>query len=304
VKKTNLLEVVNSKFTLDDIGGLENLKEWLAIRKNCFSSDAKKFGIKPPKGLLLTGVPGSGKSLSVKAVASIWNRPLLRFDMGRIMGGIVGESEANMRKCLGIAKAVSPCVLWIDEIEKGLSGVKAGGQQDAHEVTKRIFGELLNFMQDREEDVFLAATSNSIESLPPELLRSGRIDCIFWVDLPDAVQREEIIKIHLKYRDRDPNMFNATMKHLLQASDGFTGAEIETWIQESLVRAFSLSHSDLTLDDLLVTALEITPISKLNKKEIEQARKAAQDRGTKTASKIHEVVKEATAVKPRKISLI
>jgi SpoVK/Ycf46/Vps4 family AAA+-type ATPase len=305
VKKTGLLEVIESNYTMDDIGGLENLKGWLGVRKNCFGAHAKEFGITPPKGLLLAGVPGTGKSLSAKAVSTVWNRPLLRFDMGRIMGGIVGESEGNMRKCLDIAGAVAPCVLWIDEIEKGLSGVKAGAnQQKAHEVTERVFGELLNFMQDRQADVFLVATCNSLESLPPELLRSGRIDCIFWVDLPDAIQREEIIKIHLKRRGREPNMFDADMPKLLKATEGFTGAEIEVWIQESLVRAFSQNHKELQLNDLLETAPEITPISKLMKSDIENSRKAAEARGTKLASAVHQEVKENETSKPRKVSLI
>jgi SpoVK/Ycf46/Vps4 family AAA+-type ATPase len=256
--------------------------------------------------LLLAGVPGTGKSLSAKAVASMWGRPLLRFDMGRIMGGIVGESESNMRKCLEIAAAVAPCVLWIDEIEKGLSGVKAGAnQQKAHEVTERVFGELLNFMQDRQADVFLVATCNSLDSLPPELLRSGRIDSIFWVDLPDEVQREEIIKIHLKRRGRKPGMFDSVMPQLLKASDTFTGAEIEVWIQESLIRAFNAGRKDVEVEDFLATASEITPIAQLMKTDIESSRAAAKARGTKQASKVHEGIKvPAAQTAPRKIKMI
>jgi SpoVK/Ycf46/Vps4 family AAA+-type ATPase len=294
VKKTGLLEVIETPFTMDDIGGLENLKGWLNGRKNCFSTKAREFGITSPKGLVLAGVPGTGKSLSAKAVAGLWGRPLLRFDMGRIMGGIVGESESNMRKCLEIAQAVAPCVLWIDEIEKGLSGVKAGGnQQEAHEVTKRVFGELLNFMQDREADVFLVATCNSLDSLPPELIRGGRIDAIFWVDLPDSVQREEIIKIHLRRRGRKPNMFNADIAKLVQVSEGFTGSEIEVWVQESLIHAFNTGHADIQLDDLLATIDDITPISKLMKAEIDLSRAKSKDRGCKPASIEHAVAKVA-----------
>jgi ATP-dependent 26S proteasome regulatory subunit len=306
VKKTGLLEVIESGYTMDDIGGLENLKEWLGGRMNCFGSVAKAYGITPPKGLLLAGVPGTGKSLSAKAVASMWGRPLLRFDMGRIMGGIVGESESNMRKCLEIAAAVAPCVLWIDEIEKGLSGVKAGAnQQKAHEVTERVFGELLNFMQDRQADVFLVATCNSLDSLPPELLRSGRIDSIFWVDLPDEVQREEIIKIHLKRRGRKPGMFDSVMPQLIKVSDTFTGAEIEVWLQESLIRAFNAGHKDVQLEDFLATADEITPIAQLMKTDIETSRAAAKARGTKQASKVHEGIKvPAAPTAPRKIKMI
>jgi ATP-dependent 26S proteasome regulatory subunit len=305
VRKTGLLEVIESGYTMNDVGGLENLKEWLGDRMNCFSSTALAYGITPPKGLLLAGVPGTGKSLSAKAVASLWGRPLLRFDMGRIMGGIVGESEGNMRKCLEIAAAVAPCVLWIDEIEKGLSGVKAGAnQQKAHEVTERVFGELLNFMQDRQADVFLVATCNSLDSLPPELVRGGRMDAIFWVDLPDAVQREEIIKIHLKRRDRKPNMFDVQMPELIKASEKFTGSEIETWLQEALIKAFKAGHTDVQIEDLLTTAPEITPIADLMKNDIEASRAAAKARGTKLASKVHETEKTMKVDGTRKLKII
>jgi SpoVK/Ycf46/Vps4 family AAA+-type ATPase len=294
VKKTGLLEVIETPFTMEDIGGLENLKDWLNGRKTCFTIKAREFGITSPKGIVLAGVPGTGKSLSAKAVAGLWGRPLLRFDMGRIMGGIVGESESNMRKCLEIASAVAPCVLWIDEIEKGLSGVKAGGnQQEAHEVTKRVFGELLNFMQDRESDVFMVATCNSLDGLPPELIRGGRIDAIFWVDLPDSVQRDEIIKIHLKRRGRKPDMFKTDMDKLVQASEGYTGSEIEVWLQESLIRAFNAGHTDLQLDDMLATIAGITPISKLMKTEIDMSRAKSKDRGCKLASIEHASAKVA-----------
>jgi SpoVK/Ycf46/Vps4 family AAA+-type ATPase len=285
VKKTGLLEVINSTYTLDDIGGLELLKDWLRARKDCFSTTAKEFGISPPKGLLMVGVPGGGKSLSAKAVATVWGRPLVRLDMGRIFGSYVGESENNMRRCLDIAEAVSPCILWMDELEKSLSGNKAG--MESHETTRRVFQELLTWMQERTSDVFLVATANSVESLPPELLRAGRIDAIFWVDLPDMVQREEIIKIHLKKRGRNPNMFGGKITELVKVSEGFTGAEIEVWIMESLVRAFSQKHKDLQLDDLLATVLEITPISKLMETDIQNARNWAKNRGTKMASITH-----------------
>jgi ATP-dependent 26S proteasome regulatory subunit len=305
VKKTGLLQVVESQLTMENVGGLDNLKEWLQLRKNCFSKKAREFGITPPKGMVLAGISGTGKSLSAKAVATLFGRPLLRFDMGRIMGGIVGESEGNMRKCLSIASAVAPCILWIDEIEKGLAGVKAGGRgQEAHEVTKRVFGELLNFMQDREADVLLIATCNSLEALPPELLRGGRIDCIFWVDLPDDAQREEIIKIHLKHRGRKPDLFGKDIVPLVKASEGFTGAEIEVWVQESLIRAFNAGQDEVRLEDFLMTVSEITPISKLMKAEIDASRAEAKARGTKPASKPKAVPMDARTEGVRKVKLI
>ena len=184
--------------------------------------------------------------------------------------------------------------------------MKAGAnQQKAHEVTERVFGELLNFMQDRQADVFLVATCNSLDSLPPELLRSGRIDSIFWVDLPDEIQREEIIKIHLKRRGRKPGMFDSVMPQLIKVSDTFTGAEIEVWLQESLIRAFNAGHKDVQLEDFLATADEITPIAQLMKTDIETSRAAAKARGTKQASKVHEGVKvPAAPTAPRKIKMI
>lgn len=285
VKKTGMLEVIESNYTLDDIGGLENLKAWLSARQGCFSAKAREFGVKPPKGLLMVGVPGGGKSLSAKAVSTVWGRPLLRLDMGQVFGSYVGESESNMRRVLDIAEAVAPCILWMDELEKSLSGNKAG--MESHETTRRVFQHLLTWMQEKTADVFLVATANSVESLPPELLRAGRIDAIFWVDLPDEIQREEIIKIHLKKVGRKPDMFGEKIAELVKASDGFTGAEIEVLIQESLVRAFALGHTDVEVQDILDTVKEITPISKLMKNDIDNARKWAEGRGTKMASVSH-----------------
>jgi SpoVK/Ycf46/Vps4 family AAA+-type ATPase len=304
VKKTGLLEIVESDFTLDDIGGLENLKTWLVNRKNCFSPQAKKFGITSPKGVILAGFPGTGKSLSAKAVASAWNRTLLRLDLGRIMGGIVGESESNLRKCLEIARAVAPVVLWIDEVEKGLPGLKPGAHQEAHEVTKRIFGELLTFMQDPKADVFVLATCNNLDALPDEFKRSGRIDSIFWVDFPDAVQREEIINIHLKRRGRNPKDFKKMIPTLVKLSDTFTGAEIEAWLQEALIRAFCANHEEVTLEDFAGAVTEITPVAKLMANDLKALRDAAASRGTKLASIRHEDPKaDPTVEAPRKIKL-
>jgi len=197
VQKSGILEVVEVTETLADVGGLENLKRDLMIRKDNFTNAAHDFGVRSPKGIVFVGVPGCGKSLTAKATASAFGMPLLRLDMGKVFGKYVGESEGNMDKCLAIASAVAPCCLWIDEIEKDLAGNKDGGQE-GHETTKKVFKMLLTFLQERKSDVFLVATANSVRSLPPELLRSGRIDKIYWVDLPDPVQREEIIRIHLR----------------------------------------------------------------------------------------------------------
>jgi ATP-dependent 26S proteasome regulatory subunit len=302
VKKTGFLEVIeNSNTTLADIGGLDNLKDWLVDREDCFSPKARQFGIAPPKGLLLTGVPGSGKSLSAKAVSNIWHRPLLRFDMSKILGAYVGDSESNLRKCLHIASAVAPCVVWIDELEKAFAGAKGDSSGDSG-TTKRVFGAFLTWMSEKTEDVFIVATANEVASLPPALLRGGRFDAIFWVDVPDAKQREEIISIHLKKVGRPVAMFD--LKALVGASDTFTGAEIEVWVKEALVTAYKAKDkngaplSDLQTKHLLQTSKEITPIARLMAEELEASRAWAKDHGVKYATKSTEVLIEVPAVKP------
>jgi ATP-dependent 26S proteasome regulatory subunit len=298
VRKSGILEVIETQESLDNVGGLENMKEWLRARSECFTKEARDFGIEPPKGMLLIGVPGSGKSLAIKSIASAWHRTCLRLDMGRIFGSYVGESEGNIKEVLDVAAASAPAVLWLDEIEKGLSGNKAG--MESHETTRRVFQILLTWMQDRKEDVFIAATANSIKSLPPELLRSGRIDIKFWVDLPDATQRQEIIAIHLRKRGRDIATYQKDIVRLVNACDTFTGAEIETWIKESLVRAFHKRHADLKTEDLLETVGDITPISKLSAQEIEESRRWAADHGIKNASITHDTIAMTPAPTPRK----
>jgi SpoVK/Ycf46/Vps4 family AAA+-type ATPase len=301
VKKSGLLEVVDTTETLNDIGGLENMKEWLVTRAECFSEKARRFGIEPPKGMLLVGVPGSGKSLAIKAISAAWNRPCLRLDMGRIYNSLLGESEHNMEKVLDIASASAPCTLWIDEIEKALSGNKSG--QESHETSRKMFQTLLTWMQERKADVFLAATANSVTSLPPELLRAGRIDVKFWVDLPDSVQRQEILAIHLRKRGRDIAAYQNDVPRLVAACDTFTGAEIEMWIKEALVHAYHARHDDLMTEDLIATQASVVPISKLAAQDIAQAREWSVAHGILMASASHsttiiEPVKRSRKVQP------
>lgn len=278
VRKTGLLEVVDSKVSLDEVGGLENIKAWLLARQNSFSNKARDFGIIPPKGALIVGVPGCGKSLISKAVASTWGRPLLRLDMGRMMGSYVGESENNLRKSLGIAEAVQPVVLWVDELEKSFSGT-GGSDSDGHGTTKRTFSTFLVWCQERTADVFLVATANNVRALPPELLR--RFDVTFWVDLPTGKQREEILTIHLKKIKRDPKKFD--LKSLSKASKGLTGSEIEVWVREALTVAFQ-KGAELSTDILLSSVDGITPISRMMQADIDASRQWAKERGIKTAS--------------------
>jgi len=289
VKKSGLLEIIEATETMDDIGGLQNLKAWINTKKNTFTKAAKDFGTKAVKGVLLLGVPGCGKSLTAKAAASGLQRPLVRLDMGKIYGSYVGESEQNMSHCLQILKSISPCILWIDEIEKGLSGNKNG--QEGHETTRRVFQMLLTWMQEKKEDVMLFATANSIDSLPPELLRAGRIDATFYVDLPDAEQRTEIFKIHLRKsvgasfpNGRNPEMFNEHLPELMRISENFTGAEIEVWISEAVTRAYNAGHADVQIEDLRGAVNEVTPIFRLQYDEIKESRRKARERGTKLAA--------------------
>jgi SpoVK/Ycf46/Vps4 family AAA+-type ATPase len=198
VKKSNIMEMIHVKETIDDIGGLDNLKSWLQRKAKVLKNieQAEKFGVAKPKGVLIAGLPGCGKSLNAKAAAALFGVPLLRMDMGRLMGKYVGESEANLRKAIHLAEAISPCVLWIDELEKAFAGI--GSQGDGAEVTTRLFGTFLTWMQEKEGLSFVVATANNITQLPPELLRKGRLDEIFYVGLPNAQERAKIFSIHIK----------------------------------------------------------------------------------------------------------
>lgn len=280
VKKTGLLEVIETKETINDVGGLNNLKTWLQARENCFSKEAQNFGIKPPKGLLIIGVPGTGKSLLAKTIASIFRKTLLRLDVGKVYGQYVGDSESNIRKCLDIADAVAPTLLWIDELEKSFSGAKDNG--NSHETSKRVFSTFLTWLQEKTTDVFIVATANKVSALPPELIRSGRFDAIFWVDIPDTdAQRKEILDIHLKKVGHEKDNLDRLL--LAKKCEGFTGAEIEVWVANALIRAFQQSH-DLTEQDFIDVYKDVTPISILMKDDIETSRNWARNHGVKYAS--------------------
>lgn len=294
VKKTGLLEVMEVNDTINDIGGLDVLKEWLTKRSKCFSEDARKFGIKPPRGLLLVGVPGTGKSLTAKVTASILNRPLLRLDVGKIFGSYVGESESNVHKCLNISEAVAPCCLFIDEFEKFFSL-----KSDSHDTSKHVFSIFLTWLQEKTSDVFIVATANNVDEIPSAMLRSGRFDKLFWVDLPNDEQRIEIIDIHLSKVNRNSKDFD--MDKLVEVSKNFTGAEIKTWIEEGLVYSFNKGN-ELNTQDLVETSELIIPIAQLTADEINKSRQWAIDRGIINASSNAKPVQIET-LKKRKISL-
>ena len=280
IRKSGLLEYYAPDSQIKDVGGLELLKDWLDKRAQSFTDSAREFGIPAPKGILLLGVQGCGKSLVAKAIAAQWNLPLLKLDVGRIFGSLVGQSEENIRRAIDVAESVAPCILWADELEKGFAGVSGGGVSDSG-TTARVFSTFLTWMQEKTAPVFLMATANDVSSLPPEMLRKGRFDEIFFVDLPDSPEREQIFGIHLKKRKRDVSKFN--LKALAKATDGFSGAEIEQVIVSSLYVAFEAKR-ELMQKDLIAEAKAVVPLSVMMREEIDELRTWAEMR-TRPASK-------------------
>ena len=277
IKKSGILDYFPKNESLKDIGGMENLKEWLKKRQLAYDKEARDWGLKEPKGLLLLGVPGCGKSLTAKSIASNWSMPLLRLDVGKVFQGIVGSSEDNIRKAIATAEAVAPCVLWIDEIEKGLSGVQSSGSTDGG-VTSRIFSTILTWMQEKTKPVFVVATANNINQLPPELLRKGRFDEIFFVDLPNSEERKNIFKIHLAKKKQNPSMFPLEM--FSSKTEGFNGAEIEECINEALFAAYIANPKEPKLEAVhIMTAIkETVPLSTTMKEQISMLRQWAATR--------------------------
>jgi hypothetical protein len=283
IKKSGLLDYFQVSESLKSIGGMENLKLWLETRKTAFDFKAQAWGLSEPKGLLLLGVPGCGKSLTAKCIASLWNMPLLRLDIGKVFQGEVGSSENNIRRAIATAEAVAPCVLWIDEIEKGLSGSKSSGSTDGG-VTSRIFSTILTWMQEKTLPVFVVATANDISQLPPELLRKGRFDQLFFVDLPSEEDRKSIFEIHLMKNNQVPGNFG--LEKLAKESRGFNGAEIEECVKEAMFTAFieNPDNPKLQLVHILNSIKDVVPLSKTMKDQIDHSRKWAKSR-TKFASK-------------------
>ncbi len=282
IKKSGMLEILSFNETTNDIGGLENLKKWLENKAKIFSrlDEAIKYGVEPPKGIMIVGMPGCGKSLTAKATANLFNMPLLRLDVGKLLGKYVGESEDNMRRAIEIAEAISPCVLWIDEIEKAFSGVgDAGG---GHEVTTRLFGYFLTWMQEKTSSVFVVATSNDISKLPPEFLRKGRFDEIFFVDLPNNEERRKIIEIHLIKRNKW-NKDIDTIK-LLQATTGYSGADLEAVIKDTIENAFISNKNIITTEDILDEIKDTKPMSVALKDRIDLLSEALKKLDVKKAS--------------------
>lgn len=279
IRKTGILEYFHPVEQIQHIGGLNDLKIWIKKRKNAFMDRAREFGLPYPKGLLLIGIQGCGKSLTCKVIANLWNFPLLRLDVGAIFQGIVGSSESNIRKSIKIAESIAPCVLWIDEIEKGFSGIKSSNISDAG-TTARVFGTFVTWMQEKEKPVFIVATANDISALPPELLRKGRFDEIFFIDLPTTSERIEIFNIHLDKRNRDPKNFNIEV--FAEKTRKFSGAEIESVIISALYDAFDdnlkNSQSDLNNDYILESIQNTIPLSNTMEEKINRMRNWASNR--------------------------
>jgi SpoVK/Ycf46/Vps4 family AAA+-type ATPase len=272
VAESGCLEFLELDVDMDSVGGLENLKRWMEVSRNAYSIKAREDNVPMPKGLLMVGVPGCGKSLTAKAVASTWNFPLIRLDIGAAFGGVVGQSETNIREALKIAEAASPCVLFIDEIEKGLAGAGGDGNLDSG-VTQRVFGTILTWLNDVEKPVFVVATSNNLSNLPPELKRKGRFDEIFFLDLPGEESRMEILQIHLK-KWAPTLMHDGGLVEIAKKTVDFTGAELEAIVKDAKKLAFSLDQP-VSIEHLKDKMKSCTPMAKSMKDDIDEMRTEA-----------------------------
>ena len=289
IKKSSILEIIDFKEKIEDIGGLEGLKEWLKSKAQVFRrlDEAKKFGVDTPKGVLLVGMPGCGKSLAAKASARLFNVPLLRLDIGRLLGKYVGESEHNMRVALKTAESISPCILWIDEIEKAFAGINQDG--GASDITKRLFGQFLTWLQEKENTVFVVATANDITAFPPEFLRKGRFDEVFFIDFPNEEERERIFEIHLEKRGKLNDKID--IKELAEKTIGYCGSDIEEVVKMTVETIFNIEDTEneedskLTTQDLLDSIKSIDSLSNILADKIEVLKKGYDKFKIKSASK-------------------
>jgi len=277
LRKTEILEFIPTRQRMRDVGGLKVFKKWIRIRRNGFSDAAREYGLPQPKGVLITGISGCGKSLAIQALANEWKLPLLRLDMGRVFAGFAGNPEESMRRAILTVEAVSPAILWIDEIEMGISVFSDSAESGA---TNRIFASFLTWMQEKEAPVFIAATANDIDKLPPEMIRKGRFDEVFFVDLPSKKEREQIFKIHLTNRGK--TVTDTSVENLAQRANGFTGAEIEQCIINSMYDAFHRGR-DITISDIYRAMGNIVPLSVTMKEQITKTKRWADSRAVKAS---------------------
>ena len=285
IRRNGILEYIEEDETLDSVGGLEELKRWLRQRSNAFTERAREYGLPQPKGMLILGVPGCGKSLIAKTTSRLWGLPLLRLDMGRVYdGSMVGRSEANLRNALKTAESISPVVLFIDEIDKAFAGTAGSADSDGG-TSSRIFGSFLTWMQEKTSPVFVMATANRVERLPSEFLRKGRFDEIFFVDLPTPDERKDIFRIHLSKRNRDLNRFD--LDQLIKVCEGFSGAEIEQALVAAMYDAFAQDREFTQLD--IIAAMRATlPLSKTMSEQVTALRDWASQRARPAASSVAE----------------
>lgn len=283
IKKSGILELIDFKEKASDIGGLENLKEWLNNKAKIFRrlDEARKFGVDTPKGVLLVGMPGCGKSLTAKAASRMFNVPLLRLDIGRLLGKYVGESEHNLRMALKMSESISPCILWIDEIEKAFAGINQSG--GASDITKRLFGQFLTWLQEKENTVFVVATANDISCFPPEFLRKGRFDEIFYVDFPNKDEREEIFRIHLEKRGKYNKEF-IDLEKIAEKTDGFCGADIEEVVKVAVEQSFLEENENIKTEKILEIIENTDSMKSILSEKIDALKKAYKKFKLKSAS--------------------
>jgi ATP-dependent 26S proteasome regulatory subunit len=289
IRRTGILEFFLPQESLKQVGGLDNLKGWVRSRREAFTEAARRYGIPHPKGVLLAGIQGTGKSLSAKTIAAEWRLPLLRLDVGRLFGGLVGESESRMRQMIQLVEAVSPCILWIDEIDKAFGNIASGVDGDSG-TSRRVFGTLITWMQEKQTAVFVVATANNVQSLPAELLRKGRFDEIFFLNLPSTQEREAIFRIFLQ-RLRPNRLREFDLAQLAWETRDFSGAEIEQVIVDGMYLAFSgtldgevTQRRDFATEDILSAIRSTVPLASISRVQIDALQRWAEQTGARNAS--------------------
>lgn len=283
LRRSGMLGFIDVSEDMHNVGGLENLKSWLVQRNGSWESAAREFGLEPPRGLVILGVQGCGKSLCARAIAGEWKLPLVKFDTAAIFDKYIGETEKRIQKVFRVAEGLSPCVLWIDEIEKVFAGSGPDSASADAGVSSRLLAALLGWMQERKQPVFVAATCNDVTALPPELIRKGRFDELFFVDLPNASERNQILTIQMKKRKRDPGQFD--LDRVAAAASGFSGAEIEAAVQTSLYAAYS-REQELSTADLINSLKSTVPLSTTRAEEIQALRSWAHARAVQASAGI------------------
>lgn len=280
IRESGALEFFSPQETIADVGGLEVLKQWLRQRERAFAKEAREYGLPVPKGISLIGIPGTGKSLTAKMVASLWRLPLVRLDVGALFGSLVGQSEENTRRALALVETIAPCLLWIDEMEKAFA--QGGGDGGT---SQRVFGSILSWMQDKRQPVFVIGTANNVAQLPIEFLRRGRFDEVFFLDLPTALERKEIFQVHIEKRKRPVQHYD--LDALAGASEGYVGSEIEQAVVDAMYLAFNDSGApgrDFTTDDILVAVGRLVPLCRSQREQIEVLRQWLRDGRAQSAS--------------------